>query len=91
MRCRTFEVSAYLRIILLADHVVLVQNMELDVLQCGLIAYEVIEVIPSHRIDVCLANFFGELSLMSRQKGEQVFVLKESILLNELSINIWRS
>ena len=89
MRCRTSGISARLRVVLLANYVVLVQNMHFDVLQCSLIACEMIEIIPSHCVDVGLANFFSKLPLMPGQKGIKVFVSEKSILLNDLSINVW--
>jgi hypothetical protein len=45
-----------------------------------------VEVVPSHGVNIGLPNFFGKLSLMPRQESIQVSILKKPILLYDLRI-----
>jgi hypothetical protein len=75
---------------MLAYKVVLIDIVQPHGLQSQLIPREVVEVVPSDCVNVCLSDFFGKLSLMFGQKCKKILISQEMILLDDLSIDVRR-
>lgn len=56
-----------------------------------MVARKVVEIIPTHRIDIRLAELVGKLLLMASQKGIEVLVFQEALLLDDLRVDARRS
>lgn len=69
-----------------ADGVVFVHCVEFEFLEGGVVARKVGEVVPTHGVDVGLADFFGELGVVRRHEEVELFVADEALLLDDLSI-----
>lgn len=68
-----------------------VNGVEFHLGQGGMITGEVVGVIPAHSVDVCLADVVGQLGLISRKESVQVFVFDETLLLDNLGVDVERA
>ena len=56
-----------------------------------MVAGEMVEVVPTHGVDVSLSDSISELTVMSVEEGIEVFKFEKVLLLNNLGVDIKRS
>lgn len=74
----------------MAENVVFVEDMELELFQCLLVPGELVEIVPAHGVKVCLTYFARKHGLVPVEKGEEILELEEVLLLDNLRIDIGR-
>lgn len=75
----------------MAEHIVFVENVELEPLQCFLVPGELVQVVPAHGVEVGLADLTRQDGLVPVQKRKEILELEEVLLLDDLGIDIGRS
>lgn len=74
--------------IFVAESVVLVQDVELDLTKGFLIAGKLVEIVPPHRVHVSQSNLVSELCMVLVEEQEKILVSEETLLLDDLGIDV---
>ena len=69
----------------------LINDMKRDLVKRRFVPCEMAHVIPTHSIDVCLADLLRKLRMVIGQKCVKIFVGNEISLLNDLRIDARRA
>jgi hypothetical protein len=67
---------------------VTINTVELQLLQRLIVPSEVMQIVPSHRVDVRLADFFRKHGMMSCDEAVYIFVVGKRLLLNDLRVDV---
>lgn len=74
-----------------ADCIEFIDCVHFDFSQSIVVSREMMEVVPSHRIDICLCNFAGKDGMVSRKISVEVFEPHQTLLLDYLRVNVGRA
>lgn len=74
---------------LVPQRIMLVYSVQRNLLESQSIARKVTQVVPTHRVDICLSNFIGKLDMMFGQEEIKVLISNKGSLLNDLRIDAW--
>jgi hypothetical protein len=69
----------------------MVDVVYIEFVQRDLVPREIIQIVPSHRIDICLSDFFGKLGLSLCKETKDTSIPEETILLYDLSVDTGRA
>lgn len=72
------------------DRIIPVDHKDGELVESILVPREVTEVVPTHRIDICLSNLFPKDRMVSGKETVELLVANERLVLNNLSINTGR-
>ena len=68
-----------------------IASVYVEVVERSLVSCEVVEIVPSHRVDVCLGDFLSQLRLSLCEESKDTPVSKETVLLYDLGVDTRRT